>query len=283
MKKHINFLFILVSIFLFSCDNYLEPITDSRLTDEQLMKNPAYLEGLLMKAYNALPNNYNNFNLDIASDDAVTNQQNSSITTMATGGWRSSVNPVSRWENGYEMIRHLNLFIEKVDDMVWAFDPRFTQDENKERNRFFLKRLKGEAYGMRAYYMAQLLQFHSGKSADGTILGFPIITSTLSINEDWRLPRNTFKECVQQIMQDLDTAINNLPAVYVDIPGDNNYNAASGAKYENRMNGNAAKACPNAKDQSINAVFQSNGFSIQSSIYQNFLRSQGSKMSNHLI
>lgn len=242
MKKYIYLLLFVSSISFYSCESFLEPLSGVKLTDEQLMKNPAFLEGLLIKAYDALPNNYNSFNLDVAADDAVTNLQTSSISQMATGGWKASSNPISQWEGSYEIIRHINLFLDKYEDMTWAFDPRVPEVENQEKNNYFKKRLKGEAHGMRAYYMFNLLQFHGGKSADGTLLGFPIITSPISVDDNWQLPRNTYAECVQQIIKDLDTAIVNLPAEYVDITGQNLYNAASGAKYKNRMNGNAARA-----------------------------------------
>jgi len=244
MKKYIYLFVFLVSLSLYSCENFLEPLTDTRVTEEQLMKDPAWLEGLLLKAYSGLPNNYSSFNLDVASDDAVTNQQSSSITTMATGGWKSSVDPISVWEDDYEMIRHLNLFLTKVDDMVWSFTPRLSDSDNLKKDKYTKIRLKGEAYGMRAYYMSQLLQFHSGKAADGTLLGFPIITSVLTFEDDLELPRNTFADCVKQIFSDLDSAIILLPAVYADSAGTaaSMYNAASGAKFEGRMNGNAAKA-----------------------------------------
>ena len=243
MKKYIYLFIFLVSLFLYACENLLEPVADTtKVNEEQLMKDPTWLEGLLINAYASLPNNYNDFNLDVASDDAVTNLQGSSITSMATGGWRSSVDPISVWGKDYEMIRHLNLFLEKVDDIIWSLDPRLTTAQNEEKNMYYKRRLKGEAYGMRAYYMSQLLQYHSGKSADGTLLGFPIITKVISSNDDWKLPRNTFADCVQRIMSDLDSAIIKLPAVYADIAGQTMYNAASGVKFVGRMNGNAARA-----------------------------------------
>ncbi len=243
MKKYIYLFIFLASLFLYACENFLEPVADNtRVNEEQLMKDPAWLEGLLINAYASLPNNYNDFNLDVASDDAVTNLRGSSITAMATGGWKSSVDPISVWGRGYEMIRHLNLFLEKVDGIIWSQDPRLTSAQNEEKNMYYKRRLKGEAYGMRAYYMSQLLQYHSGKSVDGTLLGFPIVTMVISSDDDWKLPRNTVADCVQRIMSDLDSAIIKLPAVYADIAGQAMYNAASGVKFVGRMNGNAARA-----------------------------------------
>lgn len=242
MKKYIHLILFLLAIGLFSCEKYLEPLQEgNRLVDEQMLENPSYFEGLLVKAYSALPNNYNNFDIDVASDDAVTNLKAAAITTMATGGWTSSTNPISVWNSSYEQIRHLNLFLDKYESVNWSFDPRLTDAENTEKNGYHLQRLKGEAHGLRAYYMAKLLQFHGGKSATGELLGFPIITEPLGLTDDWKLPRNTFAQCVTQIMSDLDIAIANLPDAYKDVAGQTFYNAALGALMENRMNKNAAR------------------------------------------
>jgi hypothetical protein len=73
------------------------------------------------------------------------------------------------------------------------------------------------------------------------LLGFPIIDKVITTSEDWKLPRNTFAECVKNIMDDLDTAIANLPATYADRAGDANYNATLGARYQNRIPGDAVK------------------------------------------
>jgi hypothetical protein len=243
MRKYIHFLFAGFILGVTSCEDFLEPRPiGSRLTEEELMKDPSFIEGLLMSAYGALPNDYNNLDLDLATDNAVTNQKGAAISNMATGSWTSSYNPISEWETAHEQIRHLNLFLEKYEQVDWAFTPVLTPAQNAEKNRYMLKRLKGEAHGMRAYYMSRLLQFHSGRTSDGTLLGFPIITASLEPADNWKLPRNTFAQCVQQIMTDLDTAIANLPPVYADIAGQSMYNAAIGARYKNRLNGNSAKA-----------------------------------------
>ena len=241
MRKYIYIFLLLSGLSLFSCEKFLEPVPDTSRSEEQLMSDPIYLEGLLIDAYNALPNDYD-FGIDVAGGDAVTNLQGSSFTRMATGEWKSSFYPLSTWENSYDEIYHINLFLDKYRLIPWASSPTRTQSANDSTTMFHLRRLKGEAYGLRAWYEYQLLQYHSGKSANGSLLGFPIIVKPVSTNDDWKLPRNTFSACVLQIMSDLDTAIAYLPKVYADIAGNGIYNATMGAHFENRMNGNAARA-----------------------------------------
>jgi starch-binding outer membrane protein, SusD/RagB family len=242
MRNYIHLLLIIIGLSLSACEKFLEPLIDNdKLTEEQLLKDPAYLEGLLITAYNGLPSNLN-FGIDVATNDAASNMQNYNYTEMATGSWSSNFNPLNEWAGSYAQIFAVNSFIERFQLIKWSFSPNLTTEENMLRNLGHIKRLKGEAYGLRAWYEFQLLQYHSGISSDGTLLGFPIVTKTLTTDDDLELDRNTFSECVQQIMSDLDTAILNLPPVYLDIPGDNIAIATSGAKFENRINGNAARA-----------------------------------------
>lgn len=243
MRKYIHLFLFASAVFLVSCEDFNAPLLDiSKLTEEQLMNDPSLVEGLLISAYSALPNNYNTFNLDVASDDAVTNLQGSPYTAMATGSWDATSDPISEWANAYQQIRQINLFLEKYETISWAFDPRLSDEDNEEKNEYILQRLKGEAYGLRAYYQFNLLRAHGGKASDGTLLGFPIIDKYLLLSDDWDIPRSSFAQSVQQIMDDLDIAIANLPPVYANLTGQANYNATLGAIFEGRMNGNAAKA-----------------------------------------
>jgi hypothetical protein len=217
-----------------SCEKFLDPELDNQLDEDELKANPAFYEGLLLSAYHALPGQYN-FNIDVASDDAVTNDKNSNYLRMATGEWKASFSPASEWDYAYEWIYYINSFLEKYEEVVWDYtDPAI--------NWGHLSRLKGEAYGLRAWYQFLLLQAHGGIGADGNLLGFPIIDQVLRISDDFFIPRSSYEESVNRIMTDLDTAIANLPDIYSDIKDDNTYNRTFGERFTNRMNGLAAKA-----------------------------------------
>ncbi len=222
-----------VSLCLFtSCEDYLEPVKDNRLFEDQVFGNPLYAEGLLLNAYAGLPTSYS-FD-DVATDNAVTNNKGSNLLRMATGEWKASFSPVSAWESSYSHIYYLNLFLEKLEDVEWSW-------QNEEINAYYLKRLKGEAHGLRAWYEFQLLQAHAGLSDDDIMLGFPIVTESLSVEDDMELPRDTYEDCLQQILADCDTAIANLNDDYDDT-GDPVYDAVYGRTYKNRINARAAKA-----------------------------------------
>jgi len=240
MRKYINLFLMILCVNLISCEKFLEPRPDGNLSEGDIKSSPGFAEGLLITAYNNLPGDYD-FATDIASDDAVTNEKGSAYREMATGNWKASNNPISKWEYCYEQIYYINKFLEIYKEVRWANDQELSKEVNDLKNDLHLKRLKGEAYGLRAWYKWQLLQYHAGKATDGSFLGFPIIDEVIQSSDDWELPRNTFAECVANIFADLDTAIANLPAEWVD-GADANVNITSGARFQNRINGNTARA-----------------------------------------
>src|SRR5688500_7155043 len=92
------------------------------------------------------------------------------------------------WSWMYEAIREANIALMNLPDAT------FTDETLKEQ-------LIGEARFLRAYYYHQLLRFYGG---------FPIIEQVYGLNEDYTIERNTFEECVNFIVSELDQAANEL-------------------------------------------------------------------------
>ncbi|RXP62707.1 RagB/SusD family nutrient uptake outer membrane protein [Lutibacter sp. HS1-25] len=221
----------ILSLLVISCENFLDPDLENRITYEDAINNPVFAEGWLLKAYKNLPTNYN-FDIDVASDDAATNDVSSNIKVMNNGGWASNQNPLSQWSKAYEMNLYLNTLLENVDKVTW-----FPSSESKDA--LFRNRIKGEAHALRAWWNFVLLQNHSGKGSNGEYLGFPIVDHVIVAGENVELPRNTFKECVDFIIADCNIAISNLPARWED-QGDTEVDAVLGARNLNRISGLAA-------------------------------------------
>jgi len=100
-------------------------------------------------------------------------------------GWfRESERSGHQWGRLYRNIRGCNDFILHVDEAT--FD-----EEIKSQ-------LKGEAYFLRAYFMHRLTRGYGG---------VPIITDLYTMDQtDYTAPRNTYTECIDQIISDLDQA-----------------------------------------------------------------------------
>jgi hypothetical protein len=217
--NHILYIILLLTILISSCEEMsLDPKVENTFGDEYTWKFGDYAEGILMNAYEFIParfNSYDNNFLDVATDNAVTNDYGSGIYDLATGGGISPVyNPVGNWSRAYDQFRNIHLFLENgIDDDVQYNIVDETADSLERA------RLKGEAYFLRAWWGFQLLQDFGGKTNTGTALalGYPIVTKSLT-DEEMRdldgLQRNTYEECVQQIIADIDTAVYYLPVKY---------------------------------------------------------------------
>ncbi len=245
MKR--NILLLLVSLMvLSSCDDLFEPAIENHKDLDLMYTDPVYAQGVLTTTYRYLPNVYDNS--EYATDDAVTNNQSSSYLKMATGSWTASYNPVNMWSRCYGAIQYLNTFLEKTDQIDWANDP--------EAAALFNMRMKGEAYGLRGVFLYYLLRNHGGFSESGELLGVPILTEFQDANADFNTPRETFDECVKQIVTDLDSAIYYLPEEYgnvgslSDVPAKysdivslaGTYNRVMGDLFKQLLNGQIAKA-----------------------------------------
>lgn len=230
MKTTIYIISFVLAVWMISCE-FVEPEQDNTLFEDELLASPALSEGFLISAYQNMPTYYDI--TDIATDNAVSNNLFSGYRKMATGEWSSQFYPLSKWHY-YTHVAHLNKFLSIVDQVKWSLN-------DEELNALHKVRLKGEAHGLRAWYMFEILQAHAGPTADGTMMGIPLATEVLNAADEPVIKRSTFDDCIAQIISDVDVAISNLPASYV-LVSDVDSNASFGDHWENRMDGTAARA-----------------------------------------
>lgn len=230
-----NIIKLLVLVLLFTaCDDMFEPALENNRGLEAMYQEPTYAQGILANAYILLP--YSSTpNSDVATDDAVSNDNSNNYLNMATGSWTANNNPMSQWQGRYNAIQYLNLFLENADQVVWSKDEVISTMYND--------RLKGEAYGLRAVQLYYLLLAHGGWTSDGRLLGVPIHIESESAESDFNQARNTFQECIDQIIEDADKAISLLPLDYgdisnADIPSKYVSLGVTNAGDYNRVNGN---------------------------------------------
>jgi len=222
MRKLKNLIVILVAwAGMSGCSDFFDPMIDNTISEEEAFANHAYFSGLLNEVYISLPNQYD-INMDCATDNAVFNAYNNNYLKASSGMLSPLMNPFDNWVSCYRNIRRINQFLDKMvldPSKPYLTPVRFTklgtpEDSLNNINTFY--RLLGEAYFLRAYQEFLLLQAQGGKGAQsGQLLGFPIVVKTLTVEDDLDLPRNTYEECVIQIVADCDTAIKYLPLQYI--------------------------------------------------------------------
>jgi hypothetical protein len=214
MKKiNIKALTILAaaSLALTSCDDLFEPAIENNLGVDYMYNNAGYAEGVLGNAYTRIPCGSFPFS-EVATDDAVSNDTGNDWRKLAGGEWTSEKNKTERWRDCRAAIMYINMFLARAEKVHWADD--------EIASKMFCDREKGEAYGLRAMYMYYLLQAHGGMTADGQLMGVPIITEEEDVHSEHNLPRNTFADCMKAIYDDCQKAIELLPSEYKDIETD---------------------------------------------------------------
>ncbi len=243
MKRYITILFSACLLFS-SCEDMFSPEIENNLELNNVYDNAQYAQGLLLNGYARIPTDSWSFN-DVATDDAVSNDNANNYLKVATGQWTSQNNPFERWRDSRAAIQYLNTFLSITESVQWAIDEGV--------NNMFNDRLKGEAYGLRAMHMYYLLQAHGGVSNSGELLGIPIVLEPENPNSDFNRPRASFEDCMQQLYSDITKAEELLPLDFEDIASDaevpekyngmskDNYNRVFGHYFRLRMTGRIAK------------------------------------------
>lgn len=226
---------------LTSCDDLFEPALENNQDINQMYTNPEFARGILDNAYLLLPYD-SSPSTDVATDDAVSNDNDNSYKKMATGSWASNMNPVSQWNARYHAIQYCNLMLENCEKVQWAYS-------SESLNEMFKDNYMGNAYALRGLHLFYLLRAHCGM-VDGQLMGVPIHLTSEDASSEFDLPRNTFKECIDQIMADFDAALEYLPEQYGDVDAsgvpakyrqlgadDGEYNRAFGSNHRGKIDG----------------------------------------------
>ena len=205
MKKKISILLMAVIGFcLVACekDSYLQDGTltpDGALTEAQEWANPDFSRNFLNNVYSTLQMR---FELDgdgallaSGSDEAVNSNLNSSINILNNGPWSPVRTVDDVYIAMYTGFRKANIFLVKAPTsaIIPADGLTFQQD---------VARLRGEAFFLRAFFEFELVKRY------GSMV---LVTKVLNQDEPLDLPRNSFEECVNQIVLDCDSAIARLP------------------------------------------------------------------------
>ncbi len=227
---------------LCACNKYLDPYPNGDYSTDEIWKYQNMVQGLVGSCYDNMPWNYDNNEgvfLDVATDDAVSTDPGRSTRRMAVGSLTNGNDPfLTYWDRDYRSIRQVNLFLKDRR----GFNTKYLIQANVDS--VVRYRLQGEAFGLRAWFYWDLLQRFGGKGIkSGQLLGVPIILEPIVIGEVTNLSRNTYDQCVNQIIADCDSAIKYLPIAHRDFlvtnPSFLNY---AGGRYWGRLDGITMKA-----------------------------------------
>ncbi len=208
----INILFLLV-FSTTSCVDFLERAPGDNMTEGELFSKIETAERYLNNAYVYLPDFQCNtedltgrYKLGGATDEIGFQQASgyqASPFDINTGSWNPTQMPLERnWRDYYGCIRRCNMFIKNYELI-----PEDLSTGGASNRR---ERLLGEAYGLRGYYYFLLFKQWGG---------VPIITDVLDpgkVESIVGIKRASAEETLQQVLDDMDKAIEYLPAKHDD-------------------------------------------------------------------
>ncbi len=188
MRKRIKTGVLLVLLAIpFACDtDFLDTNPVAQVPSETTWSDGPLAQAFVFGIYSYL--GYGGFEeqmLASYTDEAMFTHAGRSINTFTEGtespsnsAWTSNT---YAWGEMFEAIRAANTAIANLPVSEFT-------DVDRDM-------LLGEAYFLRAYYSHQLLRYYGS---------FPIITNLFGLEDDYNTPRNTFAECVDFIVSDLD-------------------------------------------------------------------------------
>lgn len=210
---------LVTSLLVFSCSSDYFDETIQIVSEEEVLSSGLRSRGLIDDIYTDYAFNYfQDFSVENLTDNSVYNQIE---TNLATGYWGPTSNPYEFiWQQSYNNIRQIHQYIDLVHEAGTPYVVGETQVE-EILNDNTVRRYYGEAHFLKAWAEWELLKVFGGLSEDGEMLGFPIVNEILENDDYATLSRNTYDECVTQILADLDVAIAHLPLEYSGSGTDN--------------------------------------------------------------
>lgn len=194
--------------------DFLDRQISTELTEKEVFTSYARTRDFLIGTYGYLPDGFGRIGgamLDAATDDAEFTAEGNNIQRYNTGSWNPYTNPDDNWNRAYTAIRRANLFLEESGNVVldnYKLNPDATAQQTYLNMQADLKRWRYEARFLRAYFYFELVKRYGG---------VPLITRTLSINEDLDMARTGYDACMQFIADECDSAALNLPPKAPDV------------------------------------------------------------------
>lgn len=199
----LKYILLIVAFFSISCNKeFLDKQPDDMLTIDQLFKNRKETEKYLRNVYSQIPDEFTPWNtyLGIADEGDLLFASVPQHNQINTGNWSSVSVPFNDYGSLYRGIRSASVFIERVGECVEC--DTYAAGSTTVWG--------AEARALRAWYYFLLLKKF------GPIV---LVKEPLPVDVEvaqTQLPRNSFDECVDYIIQELDGAQPELPAKITD-------------------------------------------------------------------
>src|SRR5688500_8410813 len=217
MKTSNLFFLTLCTFLMASCDDYLDRKLDTTYTEEQVFSSYGTMRDFGLGIYTYLPEGFNRIDsalLSAASDESVHSGTGTVIQRLNNGSWGAFNNPDDQWARFYEGIRKATLFLDRSvdfehivyrDTLTVAGKTTYSYETND------LRWLRAEARFLRAYFYFELIKRYGG---------VPLITEVLTPGESPSVTRDSYEDCVDFIVTELDDSEDELRNSWAGFDGD---------------------------------------------------------------
>jgi hypothetical protein len=201
--KNIKLIYIYAFISLFTaigCSDVLDTKASNAFGEDLIYSDPDQVEKLLFNVYNSTESWSVNrsewwglrFNIENGSFESKFNFQNLDLFRDQAGWTPSNAGILgNKWSDYFHYIRLSNEFLDRID-----------QSAAMKANPAKVNIIKAEMRFLRANCYAKLIKFYGG---------VPIMERALGLNDDFNIKRNTYEECVNFIVKELDEVAAILP------------------------------------------------------------------------
>ena len=191
MKKII---YILVAILALNSCDVLDMKPLDKVSDADVWEDSALIELYVNASYNSINHEFSQHMLSDASDETYCIHNWANFWVIQKGEMTSdNVTGISEkinyWKSAYSNIRTINVFFDRIDDAPIETDLK--------------NRMKGEMKFIRAWIYANLIWRYGD---------VPLITDLFELNQDYKVKRDSYSDCVDFITKELDDAMTWLPA-----------------------------------------------------------------------
>ncbi|WP_449039213.1 RagB/SusD family nutrient uptake outer membrane protein [Parabacteroides goldsteinii] len=191
MKKII---YILVAILALNSCDVLDMKPLDKVSDADVWEDSALIELYVNASYNSINHEFSQHMLSDASDETYCIHNWANFWVIQKGEMTSdNVTGISEkinyWKSAYSNIRTINVFFDRIDDASVETDLK--------------NRMKGEMKFIRAWIYANLIWRYGD---------VPLITDLFELNQDYKVKRDSYSDCVDFITKELDEAMTWLPA-----------------------------------------------------------------------
>lgn len=160
-------------------------------TIDMVFQNKLETEHWLAGVYNRLPDVWADGNVTGRGLAELSDELELSSPSIIGAGSMSSQSGINVYTGYYQAIRLANIFMANVNNSK----SNLMKEPNGEE---LVRQYTGEARFLRAYYYWQLIRLHGPVVLVGDKIA--------GVDDDFQLPRNTWSECIQYILSEMDAA-----------------------------------------------------------------------------